>query len=648
MIQRITLLVSSLFLVHCAQTPTAPATAENTSAPAAYTSAAQIPVEQFFKNPTLAAVRVSPDGGNVLALKSWKNRMNVFIIPVADPSAAKQLTSVEDRDIGDAQWKNADTIVFSKDVGGDENFHIFSANIKTGAVKDLAPFPGSRTEILDLLEESSPTDILVTNNRRDKEVFDVYRINVETGASQLVAENKNKITGWLADHEGKVRAGIATDGVKSVLYFEKYPGKPMLPIFTTDFRNELVPAAFTADNKHLIAVSNLGRNLSALVEIDPALPASKFLTKTIYAHDKYDLSGADWSYARKEINRVTVVTDRREIIFLNAEEKAEWEGLKAQLGVQGLIMGNSSLDDRKWVVRTLSDRSRGNYFVYDRDSKKAIDMGAVSPWLPADLMSEVRTVHYKTRDGLTVEGYLTLPHGTEAKNLPVIVNPHGGPWARDEWGFSPEAQFLASRGYAVLKMNFRGSTGYGRKFWEASFKQWGKKMQNDVSDGTAWLAKEKIADAKRICIYGASYGGYTTLAGAAFTPDLYACAIDYVGVANLFTFMKTIPPYWKPYLEMMHVMVGDPVKDKTLLASASPVFHADKIKAPLFIAQGANDPRVNKNESDQMVEALKKRGVDVEYMVKNNEGHGFHNEENRFDFYRAMEKFLAKHLKGAG
>ena len=223
----------------------------------------------------------------------------------------------------------------------------------------------------------------------------------------------------------------------------------------------------------------------------------------------------------------------------------------------------------------------------------------------------MKPIEYKSRDGLTIHGYLTLPVGREAKNLPVVVNPHGGPWARDAWGYNPEVQFLANRGYAVFQMNFRGSTGYGRKFWETSFKQWGKTMQDDITDGVQWLIKQGIADPKRVAIYGGSYGGYATLAGVTFTPDLYAAAVDYVGVANLFTFMNTIPPYWKPFLDMFHEMVGDPEKDKELFTAASPVMHADKIKTPLFVAQGAQDPRVNKNESDQMVEALKKRGVDV-------------------------------------
>jgi len=266
------------------------------------------------------------------------------------------------------------------------------------------------------------------------------------------------------------------------------------------------------------------------------------------------------------------------------------------------------------------------------------------PWLPEAQLAEMRAVQYASRDGLTIHGYLTLPIGQPAKNLPVVVNPHGGPWHRDTWVCNPEVQFLANRGYAVFQMNFRGSTGYGRAFWQASFRQWGKAMQDDITDGVQWLIDQGIADPKRIAIYGASYGGYATLAGVAFTPNLYAAAVDYVGVSNLFTFINTIPPYWKPYLEMLYEMVGHPEEDKAQLEATSPALHADRIQTPLLIAQGANDPRVNKAESDQMVEALRRRGVEVEYLVKDNEGHGFGNEENRFDFYSALENFLARHL----
>ena len=301
-------------------------------------------------------------------------------------------------------------------------------------------------------------------------------------------------------------------------------------------------------------------------------------------------------------------------------------------------------DENRMIVAATSDRTQGTRYLYDRKADRLTKLGDVTPWLPAAPMAAVKPIQYTSRDGLTINGYLTLPNGVPPKNLPVVVNPHGGPWFRDSWGFNPETQFLANRGYAVLQMNYRGSVGYGRRFWEASFKQWGLKMQDDITDGVEWLVKEGIADPKRVCIYGASYGGFATLSGLVQTPDLYACGVDYVGVSNLFTFMKTIPPYWKPFLDMMHEMVGDPEKDKPLLTAGSPALNADRIKAPLLIAQGARDPRVNKDESDQMVAALKARDIDVPYIVKDNEGHGFRNEENQFAFYEAMEKFLDKYI----
>ena len=264
-------------------------------------------------------------------------------------------------------------------------------------------------------------------------------------------------------------------------------------------------------------------------------------------------------------------------------------------------------------------------------------------------MAAMTPVQYTSRDGLTIHGYLTLPKGLEnAKGIPVVVNVHGGPWARDNWGFNPEVQFLANRGYAVLQMNFRGSTSYGRKFWEASFDQWGLSMQEDVQDGAQWLIDQGIADPARLAIYGGSYGGYATLQGLVKDPEFYACGVDYVGVSNLFTFMNGIPEYWKPYLTMMYEMVGDPSnpEDSARMAATSPSLNADKITAPLFVAQGANDPRVVKSESDQMVEAMQARGVNVQYMVKDNEGHGFRNQENKYDFYNAMEQFLKEHIGG--
>ncbi|MGE3682489.1 MAG: alpha/beta hydrolase family protein [Bdellovibrionales bacterium] len=611
-----------------------------------YSSSADIPLEDFFRNPELTGYRISPDGQTLAVLKPWKTRLNVFVHPVSDPNTVKQVTFVEDRDIYEVTWKGSNHVLYAKDNGGDENDHIFLVDVRSGQTRDLTPYTGVKANLVDTLEDISSDEILISHNQRDKKVYDLYRVNVVSGASQRLVQNDFNVTSWLIDHTGAVRGGTATDGVNSVVYYEKTKGKPWQPLLSTNFRNTFTPVAFTADDRNLYVLSNLKSNLIRLVEVDPTLPKSKLVVKEIYGHPKYDISDVTYSRANRKLGPITVITDRRETVFLDPRDRKDWEGLAAHFQGRGAVVANMSLDQKYWVVKTISDLTRGTYYLYNREQRKVTKLGDVSPWLNPELMSPMATVHYKTRDGLTIEAYLTLPHGKDAKNLPVVINPHGGPWARDEWGFNAEAQFLASRGYAVLQPNFRGSTGYGRKFWEASFKQWGLKMQDDVTDGVKWLISEKIADPARVCIYGASYGGYSTLAGVTFTPDLYACAVDYVGVANLFTWIQSFPPYWKPFLEMIYVMVGHPERDKARLRATSPVFHVDKIKAPLLVAQGANDPRVPKAESDQVVEALRKRGVDVEYMVKENEGHGFHNEENRFDFYRAMEKFLAKYLGG--
>jgi len=478
-------------------------------------------------------------------------------------------------------------------------------------------------------------------NKRVREIFDVYRLNTVTGELTMVAQNPGNITGWVTDHDGNIRIASTTDGVNTSILYRDTEKDTFQNVMTTNFKESFGPLFFTFDNKNIYAVSNLGRDKTAIVEYDIA---NKKEVSVLYERDDVDVSGMDYSRLRKVPTEIFYITWKLEHKFLDKETEDLYTKLQKKLpGYEVTVVSNDKTEE-VFTVSTSSDRTRGSFYFYEKKSDKLTKLADRSPWLKEKDMAEMKPIEYKSRDGLTIHGYLTLPKDKEAKNLPVVVNPHGGPWARDMWRFNSEIQFLANRGYAVLQMNFRGSTGYGRKFWEISFKEWGKTMQDDISDGVKWLISQGIADPKRVAIYGGSYGGYATLAGLAFTPELYACGVDYVGVSNLFTFMKTIPPYWKPYLDMFHEMVGDTQKDSALLASASPVFHVDNIKAPLLVAQGAKDPRVNINESNQIVDALKKKGIDVPYLVKENEGHGFRNEENRFDFYEAMEKFLEKHL----
>ncbi|HET7152609.1 MAG TPA: S9 family peptidase [Candidatus Kapabacteria bacterium] len=598
-----------------------------------------IPLRDFFRNPEKTNFQVAPHGAFISFLAPYESRLNIH---VQDRTTGKvrRITNEKQRDIRNYFWKNDATLFYLLDTGGDENHHLYQVALESGDIRDITPFPKVKIQIVDMLTDR-PDELLISMNRRVPEAFDVYRLRISTGEMTMIQENPGNIIDWLADHDGALRIGYASDGVNNTLLYRDTEKDEFRPIFTSNFKEGIRPVLFTFDNKSLYAASNIKRDKYAVVTFDP-----KTVTETgiVFEHPEVDVSDVGHSRKRKILTAVAYETWKRERTFFDNETRGVFAELERQLPGKEIHIADMTLEEDTFIVRTYSDRSLGAYYVYVPASKTLTKLADVSPWLNEDELAEMKPVTYTSRDGLTIHGYLTLPKNHSSKDIPIIVNPHGGPWVRDSWTFNPEVQFLASRGYGVLKVNYRGSTGYGRRFMEAGFKEWGRAMQNDLSDGVLWLIKQGIADPKRVAIYGGSYGGYATLAGMTFTPELYACGIDYVGVSNLFTFMKTIPPYWKPFLEMTYEMVGHPENDHELLKAASPVFHVDKIRAPLFIAQGANDPRVNKDESDQMVEALKKRGIEVPYMVKDNEGHGFHNEENKFEFYEAMEQFLAKHI----
>lgn len=602
-----------------------------------------LPVEDFFRNPENSSFVLSPDGKQMAFAKPFENRMNLFVTRIGSGDT-NQLTFIRDRNIAFFFWKGDDRIVYSRDLNGDENFHLFSVELNSGKTIELTPFDGVNSMLINELK-NNPKEIMIGMNKENKSLFDVYKLNCENGEISMLQKNPGAVSQWICDHNGDLRLAVQSDGVNQNFLYRDKASDEFRRVLTTSFKESLQPLLFTFDNKYVYASSNIGRDKAAIVVFD--MKQAKEM-HVIFEHPLVDVSEFTYSPKRKKITSLYVSPAKNEQIFLDTISAHIILDIRKQLGTDAeLYLLNHDLKEEKYVVRTISDKNLGATYLYQVKNKSLVKISERAPWLHNRLLCERMPIAFRASDGLLIHGYLTLPNGKPGVNLPVVVNPHGGPWDRDYWGWNPEVQFLANRGYAVLQINYRGSTGYGRAFWEAGFKQWGRAMQQDITDGVQWLIKEGIANPKKIGIYGASYGGYATLAGLTFTPDLYACGVDYVGVSNMFTFMKTVPPYWKPFMDMMYEMVGDPVKDSIMLRNVSPVFHVHKIKAPLFIAQGANDPRVNKSESDQMVEALKKRGVKVLYMVKENEGHGFRNEENRLEFYREMERFLAKHLGGS-
>lgn len=604
----------------------------------------QYTLEDFFRNSDRSGYQISPDGKYFSFLAPYEDRMNIFVQRIGSEETVR-LTSETARSVAGYMWATNERILFMKDTAGDENYQLYGVNLDGSDLRAYTAFPGVRTTLIDDLEDI-PNEVIIGMNKRQAEIFDPYRLNLETGELTQLAENPGNWQGYMTDHEGKLRVVTAiVDGVNTQILYREHEVEEFRPVLTTNFKESVDFMEFTPDNRLVYAATNLGRDKVALVLMNPATCEE---LEQLYAHEQYDVSSISYSRKRKKLLAVYCQGHKDPIRhYFDDEEAAFREHLRSFFEGRRFGITATDKEEQKYLIYVGSDRTRGRYYFYDRAVGSPALLTELAPWLAEEDMVAMHPVTYTSRDGLTIEAYLSLPHPytpETAKALPVVVHPHGGPWARDSWGYSAEVQFLCNRGYAVFQMNFRGSTGYGRKFLEASYKQWGQAMQDDITDGVNWLISQGIADAKRIAIYGGSYGGYATLAGLCFTPDLYACGIDYVGVSNLLTFMQTIPPYWRPLLEMMYEQVGDPEKDLEMLRAYSPALQAHLIKAPLFIAQGANDPRVNKAESDQMVAALRARGVEVEYMVKDDEGHGFHNQENRFDFYRAMERFLREQM----
>ena len=607
-----------------------------------------IPRQVLFGNPERISPRISPDGTRLAWIAPHEGVLNVWVAPAGaeagvDWTAARVVTDDTDRGIRMFAWAHdARHLIYLQDTGGDENWRLHDVDLETMLRRDLTPFEGVQTQVI-AMERKFPTEVLIGLNRDRAELHDVYRLDLVTGELTKEVENPGYI-GWVADAQLAVRATAAPQPDGSLVFLVRDSAEAdWRPLLTIPAEDALTsdPIAFSEDGGSLLGTSSVGAETARLIRIDVATGATEVLAEDPQA----DVSDVRIHPDTREPQIVTLLKDRSEYLVLDPSVAEDLEAIRALHPGDPVFFGADDADTT-WLVAFTNDSGPVSYFAYDRSTRKGHFLFESRPELSSYELAPMEPFSFTARDGLTVHGYATFPPGAERTGLPTVLNVHGGPWARDSWGFDPEAQWLANRGYLCVQVNYRGSTGYGKAFVNAGDREWGGRMQDDLTDAVAYVTGQGWADPSRVAIYGGSYGGYAALAGATFTPDLYRCAVDIVGPSNLKTLIETIPPYWAPMIAQFHRRVGDPAKDADFLWSRSPLSRASSIRIPLLIAQGANDPRVKQAESEQIVAALKDAGIDYEYMLFPDEGHGFAKPENRLRFYAAAEKFLARHLGG--
>ena len=607
--------------------------------------------ELFFGNPEIAGAQISPDGKYIAFIKPYKDVRNVWVKGVSQSfDQAKPLTDESKRPIGGYFWSWDSKILFVKDDGGDENFNVYSVNPSDAAAgipkaKNLTNAQKVQTAIY-AVPESEPDFIYIGINDRDQAWHDLYKVQISTGEKTLLRENKDRLTGWVFDNQDKLRLASrsADNGDTEIL---KVDGDKFTKIYSCNVFEGCGAIRFHKDNRRVYLETNTGNaDLVRLALFDPETLKEEPVESD--PMNRVDFGSAIFSELTDELILTTYNDDKVRRYWKDKTYEADYKWLQSKLPNMEIGLGSSTKDENLWIISAYSDTEPGTTYLFDRKAKKLTLQYKSREKLPRNALPPMKPIRYKSSDGLEIPAYLTLPKGAAAKNLPLVVVPHGGPWARDSWGYNPFAQFLANRGYAVLSPNFRGSTGYGKKFIDAGNNEWGQKMQDDITWGVKHLVAEGIADPKRIGIMGGSYGGYATLAGVTYTPELYAAAVAIVAPSNLNTLLGSIPPYWEQIRVLFHKRMGDPntPEGKAQLERQSPLNFVDKIKTPLLIVQGANDPRVKKAEADQIVIALRERKYPIEYILADDEGHGFQRPVNNMAMFAVGEKFLAKHLGG--
>ncbi|NQV13891.1 S9 family peptidase [bacterium] len=608
------------------------------------TLAKEIPIEDFFRKPQESGYTLSPNGKHYLYRAPVDGINNIFIQEIGKTGAI-QLTHSTDRDIRRFYWGNENSVLYQQDTEGDENYKLYTLDIDSKEIKCLTDYENSNTKIIDFYA-NAPDEIIIGLNSRDPEASDVYKLNILSGELRMLEQNPGDVRSWMVDNEGVVRIAYAKD----VLYRqdEKSDFRKLMANQGED--DTFTIQYFTPDNKNVYAYSNVGRDKIAIVEYD--LDKNEEVN-VLFVDPYYDAFGDDerdyfeYSASKQKLLYALYTAEKRTLHFFDEDFKNMYNKLKQKIGNYEIQFVSNSDDFNTLMFYASSDKLEGTTYLYDYSRDTIQFISKATPWLDESEMAEMKPIHYTSRDGLTIHGYLTIPKGMKAGDLPVIVNPHAGPQWRSSWGFNEYNQFFANRGYAVFQMNFRGSEGYGKKFMQAGFREWGLKIQDDITDGVHYLIEQGIADRERIAIYGISFGGYAALAGITFSPDLYACGIDFWGPSNKFTAYSAFPPQWKPFMGEIHRRWFNPAVDSLQMYATSPAFHADKIKAPVLIAQSANDRRVRLEQSEQMVEGLKKYNKEYEYVLLQGEGHALTNQKKLIDLMTRVEKFLTKHMQSS-
>ncbi len=602
-----------------------------------------IPRSVLFGNPEKAEPQISPDGTTMAYLAPVNNVLNIWVGKVGGDDY-QPVTQDTDRGIRFYSWA-ADNrhIVYLQDIGGNENWRLYATNLETKETRDLTPFENVQARIVGH-DKHFPNELLIAMNKENPQVHDVYHLDLATGNLTLRAKNPGNVADWVVDTQFNVRGAVTAmpDGGLHLLVRdnEQSEWKQVVAWGPEDALSSNA-FGFTKDGQSIYLTDARNANAARLVKLDLASSDLSILAEDPH----YDVGSVMIDPDTYEVQAVAFNRDRVEWQVIDTAVAQDFEKIRE------IHQGDFSVTSRDdtnttWIVTFNADNGPLLFYAYHRQQQNAEFLFYNKPNLSQYALANMQPITFTTRDGLTVHGYLTLPTGEGQKNLPLVLNVHGGPWARNIWGYNAEAQWFANRGYACLQVNYRGSTGYGKDFLNAGDREWGRKMHYDLVDAVNWAIEQGIADPQKVAIYGGSYGGYAALVGATFTPDLFCCAVDIVGPSNLITLIKTIPPYWSTFLAAFHKSVGNPDTEEEFLKSRSPLFKVDQIKIPMLIAQGANDPRVKQAESEQIIEAMKSKGINYEYMLFPDEGHGFVKPENRITFYTAAEKFLAKHLGG--